>query len=67
MPKRRTPQELQAHHEALAAKHAFAARVAASPALKMAIKLKAELQDEPSTTEVGILCEALDAYIGEVP
>ena len=64
---RRSPSQQAADLRAKAAALDFKARVAESPALKMAIKLKAELQAEPSTTEVGILCEALDAYIGVVP
>ena len=63
---RRTPTELQLHHEAQARKHAFAARVAASPALKLAIKLR-EILPAGDHPRHDALIKALDAYIGEVP
>lgn len=62
---RRSPSQQAADLRAKAAALDFKARVAESPALKMAIKLR-KLIGDPTAREQE-LAEALDAYIGEVP
>lgn len=61
--KRRTAEELAAHHEAQAAKHALRAKLSRDPLLRAAVSIRDELDDAPSEPVTDALVEALDAFI----
>lgn len=71
MPARRTAAAISADLRARAAALDRKARIAESPALKLAIKLRARLDNETKAAVMGspenVLIVALDAFIGEDP
>lgn len=64
---RRTPEQLALHYDNLARVNARKARIARDPVFAQAVKLRAMMNDAPSTVHIAELVIALDAYLGEDP